>query len=102
MSVLAVGCFSFENGRKECAGNFRFFFFPDSYRSEKIIQTDLSYNSFHFQAVSEFPVNKEFSFERIPSGPQFETLFLAKAGFVGKNSLKLSIGAVQHSGKSEG
>lgn len=82
---------------------FQIFFFPDSYRSRKIIQTDLSLNSFHFQAVSKFPVNKEFSLKKkIPSRLQFETLFLAKAVFVGKNSLKLSIGAVQHSGKSEG
>lgn len=57
--VLALGCFPLENGRKECAGNFNFFFFSaDSYRSGKIIQTDLSSNSFCFQAVSKFPVKK--------------------------------------------
>lgn len=81
---------------------FQIFFFPDSYLSGKITQTDLSLNSFHFQAVSKFPVSKEFYLKNNPSRLQLETLFLAKAVFVGKNSPKLFIGAVQHSGKSEG
>lgn len=64
VSVLALGCFSSENGRKECAGNFIIFFFPDSYQSGKIIQTDLSSNSFRFRAVSKFPAKKEFCLKK--------------------------------------
>lgn len=83
--VLALGCFPLENGRKECAGNFNFFFFSaDSYRSGKIIQTDLSSNSFCFHAVSKFPVKKGTLFKKKNQIIlQFKTLFLAKAVFVG-------------------
>ena len=53
-------------------------------RRFKIIQTDLSSNSFCFQAVSKFPVKKGTLFKKKNQIIlQFKTLFLAKAVFVG-------------------